>query len=127
MKQTTPITREEEVFTCDYCGKQMPFPTKTCFGCGKHTCNDSCNWKMTEYPAGRPATLDVSQYRHGTGVYLPCICFCEKCDQTNKLAKLLQAIRTLDADIVEKFAEYRRQHYKLAGAADRIIEKSKAP
>jgi len=124
MKTHTKITRDETVFNCDYCLRVVPFYTRECFGCGKGTCNDSCNYEhMVEYQGGRPAELSSMAQRFGTGVYLPTIYFCKKCNATDLIAKQLKGLDKLNMVIEEAYSNYRRAHHKLADKAHRAIEK----
>jgi len=122
MKTVSKVTREEEVFTCDFCGKVVPFYTKECYGCGKGCCNEDCNYlKMLDYPGGHPAELSSMRNHHGTGIYLPEIHFCLECDKSSKVAKNLRGIVSLGVQIAKQYSEYRRAHHKLAAAVDHEI------
>lgn len=123
MKVSQVKVVNESVFTCDYCQKQMPFPTWTCAGCGLHTCNDSCNLRMIVYEAGRPMELDRVARKHGTGIHLPRLAFCEVCDKTHPLALVAQQIKAIDDKLIADYSAYRQEHYKLSGKAERLINK----
>lgn len=123
MKQSRVKVLNEESYVCDWCGKEMVFPTKTCAGCGKHACNESCHFMLVEYEGGRPAELDRAAHKHGTGIHLPSLCFCAVCRDTNQLAILLKKIKELDDELLKAFAAYRSTHSDLARRADRLIAK----
>lgn len=127
MKKLTEITRKEETYECDFCKKLMQFPTKECFGCGKHSCNESCNYlHMVDYTGGRPDELDSLRNHHGSGIYLRTLYFCKACNETDAIAKKLYELEKLNASFREQYSEYRRSHYKIAGQIERMIEKKEA-
>ncbi len=130
MKTTKPITRTEEVYTCDFCGKDAgPYPT-ACFGCGKHVCNDLCHLKLKRYEGGGPARAEQrARYLSGCGgigICLPETYFCPDCNQSDKLALLLRRIETLDANLEKQVGYYRSAHSELARKAERMMEKREA-